>query len=215
VRASANVSYENAARDIESYTGMKISARTQQRIVHRYKFPEEKSQNPIQEISLDGGKVRLRTEEKGSPCIWRDYKAICVNLQGRLAWFQDNKLINWVNEQILSFPLNCIGDGHARIWNIIKQFVCPGEKREILDWYHLIENLHKVGAPVPRVINVARSNYMSRIKKKVDMATWLSYSPLPRRDTRRSSMKSECLLSTRRGEWQRSMPLTKFACDGN
>ena len=45
-------------------------------------FPEQKCQNPIQEISLDGGKVRLRTEEKGMPCVWRDYQAICLNKQG-------------------------------------------------------------------------------------------------------------------------------------
>jgi hypothetical protein len=48
VRASANVSYENAARDIEYYTGMKISARTQQRMVHRYEFHEiESAENKV------------------------------------------------------------------------------------------------------------------------------------------------------------------------
>ena len=100
---------------------MKISARTQQRIVHRYKFPEFESQDPIEEISVDGGKVRLRTEEKGVACVWRDYKAICVNKLSRLAWFQNNNsLINWVNEQNKSFPFNCIGDGHTGIGNIIK-----------------------------------------------------------------------------------------------
>ena len=72
--------------------------------------------------------------------------------RGRLAWFQDNnKLINWLNEQSKSFPLNCIGDGQAGIWNIIKQFSCPGVKREILSWYHLIENLHKVGGSIKRL----------------------------------------------------------------
>ena len=38
---------------------MKVSARTQQRLVHRHQFAEEESGNPVQEISLDGGKVRL------------------------------------------------------------------------------------------------------------------------------------------------------------
>ena len=72
--------------------------------------------------------------------------------RGRLAWFQDNnKLINWLKEQSKSFPLNCIGDGQAGIWNIIKQFSCPGVKREILSWYHLIENLHKVGGSIKRL----------------------------------------------------------------
>jgi hypothetical protein len=152
VRASANVSYENAARDIEYYTGIKISARTQQRIIHRHEFPEVECRENIKEISVDGGKVRLRTEAKGEPCLWRDYKAICVDKQARKAWFQENdELVNWVNKQPLSDPFNCLGDGHAGIWKIIKQFSCPGEKREILDWYHLIENLHKVGGSRKRL----------------------------------------------------------------
>jgi hypothetical protein len=28
---------------------------------------------------INGGKVRLRTEEKGEPCQWRDYKAVNLN----------------------------------------------------------------------------------------------------------------------------------------
>ena len=64
LRASANVSYENAAKDIYKYTGMSIYASTQ-RIVQRYEFPEIEGEQEIEEISLDGGKVRLRTE----PCM--------------------------------------------------------------------------------------------------------------------------------------------------
>ncbi|BAZ70876.1 hypothetical protein BLD44_027795 [Mastigocladus laminosus UU774] len=79
MRASANVSYENAAKDIYKYTGMSISASTQQRIVQRYEFPEIEYGQEIEEISVDAGKVRLRTEIKGEPCIWKDYKAICIN----------------------------------------------------------------------------------------------------------------------------------------
>jgi hypothetical protein len=100
LRASANISDENAAQDVEFYTGMKISGRTQQRIVHRYQFPEIATTQQIEEISLDGGKVRLRTEQKGESCVWRDYKAICVNQQERKAWFaQNEELIDWVNQQ--------------------------------------------------------------------------------------------------------------------
>ncbi len=153
---------------------MKISARTQQRIVHRYKFPEQKCQERIEEISVDGGKVRLRTEEKGTPCIWRDYKAICVNKQGRLAWFQKNEdLVNWVNKQSLSDPLNCIGDGHAGIWNIIKQFSSPGEKREILDWYHLIENLHKVGGSIKRLKEAETLLWLGKVDETIALFSTL------------------------------------------
>lgn len=55
-----------------SYTGMIVSARTQQRLVHRYQFPEADCESLVAEISVDGGKVRLRTETKGESCIWRD-----------------------------------------------------------------------------------------------------------------------------------------------
>jgi hypothetical protein len=152
LRASANVSYENAARDIQDYTGMKVSAKTQQRIVHRQEFREEECQENIQEISLDGGKVRLRSEIEGEPCIWQDYKAICLDKSIRKAWFGENeKLINWVDQQPLSDPITCLGDGHLGIWKLIRQFNCPGEKREILDWYHLVENLHKVGGSLKRL----------------------------------------------------------------
>jgi len=41
--------------------------------------------------------------------------------------------------------LTCLGDGHEGIWNLIKKF---GQnqvpiKREVLDWYHLKENLYR------------------------------------------------------------------------
>ena len=72
LRANANVSYENAAQDIARFTGMKVSGKTQQRLVHRHQFEDSKCEPKISEISLDGGKVRLRTETKGEPCIWRD-----------------------------------------------------------------------------------------------------------------------------------------------
>jgi hypothetical protein len=38
-----------------------------------------------------------------------------------------------------------LGDGHDGIWNIIAAIAAPEHQREVLDWYHLNENLHKVG----------------------------------------------------------------------
>jgi hypothetical protein len=51
----------------------------------------------------------------------------------------------------LSDPLNCLGDGHPGIWKLVKQGNCPGEKQEILDWFHLVENLYKVGGSRKRL----------------------------------------------------------------
>ena len=62
------------------------------------------------------------------------------------AFFQDNwSLVNWVNAQPLADPLICLGDGHDGIWNIYNQIGTPVQRQEILDWYHLVENLGKVG----------------------------------------------------------------------
>lgn len=146
LRVSANVSYENAATDVESLTGITVSARTQQRLVHRHEFRAPEEIETIEEISVDGGKVRLRTPQKGQKGVWQDDKAVAVEKHTRKAWFAENQaLTDWVNQQSLGDPLPCIGDGHPGIWNLVEQFESSGEKREILDWFHLVENLHKVG----------------------------------------------------------------------
>jgi energy-coupling factor transporter ATP-binding protein EcfA2 len=134
LRASANVSYENAAKDIEKYTGMSISASTQKRIVQRHEFPDIECGQELEEISVDGGKVRLRTETKGESCVWKDYKAIYINREIKLARLGENEvLIDWVNHQKLADPLTCLGDGYPGVWKIVREFNCPGQRREILD----------------------------------------------------------------------------------
>lgn len=131
---------------------MSISASTQKRIVQRHNFPEIECDREIEEISVDGGKVRLRTETKGEACVWKDYKAICIDRELKIARLGENEvLIDWVNHQKLAKPLTCLGDGHPGIWKIVREFTCPGERREILDWFHLVENLHKVGGSLKRL----------------------------------------------------------------
>lgn len=142
---SANVSYTNTAQDLESLTGLKISPSTQQRLVQRYEFTAVRVKQEIEELTVDGGKVRLRTP-KGLGCEWRDYKAVNLDGQAVAAYFQDNKaLLNWVNQQQLSEIVTCIGDGHDGIWNLIAGIATTECRLEILDWYHLVENLYKVG----------------------------------------------------------------------
>ena len=131
---------------------MSISASTQKRLVQRHNFSEIECDREIEEISVDGGKVRLRTETKGEACIWKDYKAICIDRELKIARLGENEvLIDWVNHQKLAKPLTCLGDGHPGIWKIVREFTCPGERREILDWFHLVENLHKVGGSLKRL----------------------------------------------------------------
>jgi hypothetical protein len=102
---------------------------------------------------VDGGKVRLRGKPQVG-CHWRDYKT--VRLQGIYygAFFDDNQsLVDYVNSQRLVNPLVCLGDGHDGVWNLVKEFgqLQHFERWEILDWYHLKENLYKVGGSLKRL----------------------------------------------------------------
>lgn len=132
---SANESYERAAEDIQVLTGIKVSHSTQQRLVHRQIFELPQVEESVEEMSIDGGKVRLRTPQ-GQLSEWRDYKAVNLHESCVAAFFQDNEqLVRWVNVQSLSDPLTCIGDGHDGIWNVYTQIGTQTQRREILDWY--------------------------------------------------------------------------------
>lgn len=148
---SANESYERAAQDLQVLTGMTVSHSTQQRLVHRQSFDLPQVAQTVEEMSVDGGKVRLRTPT-GEPSEWRDYKAMNLHQHCVSAFFQDNaRLVEWVNTQPLSTPLTCLGDGHDGIWNIYGAIGSATQRREVLDWYHLVENLGKVGGSVQRL----------------------------------------------------------------
>ena len=68
------------------------------------------------------------------------------------AFFQDNLgLLQWVNQQPLSRTITCLGDGHDGVWNLVEKISTKDQRREVLDWYHLMENLHKVGGSNQRL----------------------------------------------------------------
>ena len=139
----ANESYQKAEEDLYRLTGIKISHSTLQGLVNKQDLPLPESKLGVQEIGLDGGKIRLRTEEKQKPYEWRDYKGICLNGVYLGAFFQENEsLLNWVNSQKLINPFFSIGDGHSGIWKLYEQIGIREERIEILDRYHLKENLY-------------------------------------------------------------------------
>ena len=147
---SANNSYQRTAEDLAMLTGVSISASTQQRLVHRHDFEPVVVDKVVTSVSIDGGKVRLRTP-LGQESLWKDYKAVTLGGQAVGAYFQQNQtLVAWVNAQPLAPTLSCLGDGHDGIWNLFAQIGTPYQRREILDWFHLLENLHKVADPVNR-----------------------------------------------------------------
>jgi hypothetical protein len=151
LRLSANESFQDAEADIAALSGIAVSHSTQQRLVGRQSFEFPESKQGVNELSIDGGKVCLR-DLHDSDSSWRDYKA--VRLQGiyYAAFYQDNdSLLDYVSAQRLLSPLVCLGDGHDGVWNLFSELATAQNRCEILDWYHLKENLYKVGGSLKRL----------------------------------------------------------------
>lgn len=148
LRQSAIVSYAQAAEEVAVQTGRQVSAKTQQRLEERHTFEVPDSEMPVEQMSLDGGMIRLRTPlaEKDE---WREYKALNLGEQHQgMAYFKDNEhLLEWANGLPLASIVDCLGDGHDGVWGIYAQIGHDDQRHEILDWFHLMENLHQVPLP--------------------------------------------------------------------
>lgn len=60
------------------------------RLVHRQDFALPEAEATVEELSVDGGNIRIRTL-KGQPCVWQGYKAVCLHeLSAIAASFQSN-----------------------------------------------------------------------------------------------------------------------------
>ncbi len=136
---SANESFSQAEQDLFLLTGMKVGHSTLQRRVHNQKehldFPD--SPIAINEVCLDGGKVRLRTKSLGEKCEWRDYQAARLSGVYYGATFRrKEELTAWINSQVLTNPLIFLGDGHSGVWNLFSRIANTQQRHEILDWFH-------------------------------------------------------------------------------
>lgn len=139
----SNESFVSAEEDIQILTGIKVPHTTQHRLINNYHLPEPKITKRAKSLSVDGGTVRLRTP-LGQQSEWKNFKAVKVHGRMGMAFFQDNQsLLSWINQQPLSKTVDCLGDGHDGVWNIVEQIGTKDQRREILDWYHLMENLHE------------------------------------------------------------------------
>ena len=175
---SGNESFQDGEKDIEALTGIKVSHSTLQRLVHRQEFEEPTALQGVSEVSIDGGKVRLRSQIKGVESYWRDYKA--VRLQGIYygTFFQDNlSLSDWVNSQRLLSPLVCLGDGHDGVWNLFAEIGSTAHRQEILDWYHLKENLYKVGGSLKRLKAAETFLWQGQIESAIALFVDLKKKP--------------------------------------
>jgi hypothetical protein len=152
LRQSAIVSYAQAAVEVEVRTGRQVSAKTQQRLEARHPFEPPTSAEPVEQMSLDGGMIRLRTP-LGEASEWREYKALNLGEQSQgMAWFKDNEhLLEWANDLPLAPIVDCLGDGHDGVWSLYGQIGADHQRHEILDWFHWMENLHQVPEPSERL----------------------------------------------------------------
>ena len=143
----AKTSYHHAEADVAMLTGLRVSAKTQERMVKRTTLPEPSTEQPVNELTLDGGMVRVRTP-KGEASVWRQYHGIRVNGDGRgMAWYKDpTALLAWVTTCPLIPVVYLLGDGHSGIWSLFEQMEIDVPTDEVLDWDHLKENLYKVEA---------------------------------------------------------------------
>jgi hypothetical protein len=145
---AANESFQDAENDLKVLTGLEVGHSTHHRQVQKVALEPPNVKQKLTEVAIDGGKVRLRSKEKGSSAYWKEYKT--GRLQGIYygAFFQDNmSLISWVNSQNLAQTIYCLGDGHDGVWNLFAAIAETECRQEILDWYHLKENLYKIQAP--------------------------------------------------------------------
>jgi hypothetical protein len=128
------------------------------------------SKQGVQEITLDGGKIRLRNETKGEPCYWKDYKALCLDNVYCGAFFQKfQDLIDWANSEKLLHPMYCIGDGHPGIWNLFQEIGEAQQRQEILDGYHLKENLYKVGGSFKRLKSAENFLWQGKVDEAINL----------------------------------------------
>jgi hypothetical protein len=87
---SGNGSFQDGEKDIETLTGMKVSHSRLQRLVQRQDYEEPQALQGVSEVSIDGGKVRLRSQIKGVESYCLDYKAAPEQGIYYGAFFQNN-----------------------------------------------------------------------------------------------------------------------------
>ncbi len=165
---SANESYRDAERDSFLLTGVKVGHSTHQRKVKNHESSPPDMKGKLTEISVDGGTVRIRGKI-GEKSFWKEYKTARLGKIYYGAFYQDNdSLVNWINSQKLTDPLFCIGDGHDGVWNIMAEISDRDGRIEILDWYHLMENLYKVETGKSQIEQLKAYLWTGQVQAAID-----------------------------------------------
>jgi len=114
-------------------TGVTVSHSTLQRLVQRTELDLPDAKQKVDEVSFDGGKVRLRSEPKGQPSYWLEYKSARIADIYYGAAFQNNSFrLDWVNTQSLCDSLVCLGNGHDGVWRFFAGVGGMTQRLEIL-----------------------------------------------------------------------------------
>ena len=77
LRLCAKNSYEQAEEDLEVLMGIEIGHSSLHRLVEKIELPESQAEHKVSALSVDGGKIRLRSEGRGE---WRDYRAHLISI---------------------------------------------------------------------------------------------------------------------------------------
>lgn len=170
LRMAGKVSFVQGAEDVSVLTGIQMSASTLERIVERNPQEAATVEEVVEELAVDGGMVRLVTP-KGEPSEWRQYKAIRVNGDGvGMAWFADHEaLLGWSEMLVCLAVVFCLGDGHAGIWSLFAQMTQMSQRQEVLDWYHLKENLYKVGGSIQRLQEAEKHLWQGKVDDAIKL----------------------------------------------
>jgi len=132
----ANESYQNAEKDLERLTGIFVSSSTVHELVNKTELEEDCPDEVIEEICVDGGNMSMKSGK------YEQFKTSRVNGKWHFARFkEDDKLVEKLQSLNLGKPVLFLGDGHDGVWNVFDEISC--KRVEILDWYHLKENLYK------------------------------------------------------------------------
>ena len=71
---AANESFQDAENDLKVLTGIEFGDSKYHRQVKKVDLSPPNVKQKLTEVCLDGGKVRLRSQEKGKPAYWKEYK---------------------------------------------------------------------------------------------------------------------------------------------
>ena len=93
-------------------------------------FPD--SPIAVNQVCLDGEKVRLRTKSSGKKCEWRvTHVARLSGVYYGATFRKKEELTAWVNSQVLTNPLICLEDGHSGVWNLFSQIATMVRRLDI------------------------------------------------------------------------------------